>query len=984
MARALLIAEKPSQRRIIESVYLKHRARFTDDITFVEQRGHLVTLKLPDEICSGTRAGWDSLPFAPEEHGGWQYKVIEEKKTGNYKTAGERYRIIKNELHGGRYDYVIHAGDPDQEGELLVNLVLSFAGNRLPVKRFWTNDLTENAVLDALLNLRDEASDPLLRNLLDAAYVRQHSDYRFGMNLSRAASIRMNGRAALGRVKTPVLSIVCEREEAVRNFVPSTHYGIKAVYGDGNCGIMHENSVLPEEGENFGTMAVFETRQEAEQKINSLAGKAVVKKYTEKTVNTKPPKLFKLSSIQVEAGKMGYSADTVLSAIQSLYDQGFLSYPRTGCELLSSRENFRAFLDSAASVPELVPYISAITDNDIARIKADKKWVDDRAIQDEGHTALRPTESVPCISRMTPVEKDIYTAICRRFVSIFLPPLVQTKKHMEAEVDGNVFISSATQTVNPGYTDIYQTKLPSSDMPLYATGDFLPVASYEITEHKAVCPCRFTSADLVAACENPARYLDDMSLKSLGKRLKIGTDATRTAIINTLLEKDGYLKTEKKGKKEYIVPTEKGTAIIKNLRGCAITKVDMTGCWEEKLDLVRHGKLSRDTLEEEMKTEVARMVEEIKNRPMSPLPGEPRTVGTCPLCGRPVISGKKSFFCSGFRDGCTFGLPASILGASLTRDDFRVLVNGGSIEKLLKKDGKQWTQKMKLDEKHALAFEEEERVETPYTCPVCRKMLYRVKRGYLCSGHDRNRENSCRFFLPFEIAGKKLSQNSMDDLLAGKQTETVKGFMSKKGKKFDAALAVRDGNVTFVFPEPVRTGLPCPVCQKELLLDSYGYTCPDHRKDGGCVFSGIPKEICKRKTSTETVEKLLSSGRTGEIDGFVSKKGKKFSASLVLENGKLSFDFNGSTSRTKPGSQNCPCCGHGMTESEKCIWCSCGFHLYRNMSGKKLPESTIHELLSSGSTSGPVYGFKSKKGKNFSARLYVDKKEKLVKFFFDN
>lgn len=981
MAKALLIAEKPSQRRIIEAVYKKYRSSFCDEITFVEQRGHLVTLKLPDEICPEDKRGWESLPYVPEDHGGWQYKVIEEKKTGNFKTARERYATIKKELDTGGYDYVIHAGDPDQEGELLVNLVLTFAQNSLPVKRFWTNDMTEKAVLNALLNLRDEATDPVLINLLAAAYVRQHSDYRFGMNLSRAASLQMDGRAAVGRVKTPVLSIVCKREDAIKRFVPSTRYGIKAVYSDGVCGIMHDNGASMEKGENDNTVSLFESRQDADSVINTLKKEAVVTTYTEKTVKTKPPRLFKLSSIQVEAGKLGYSADTVLAAIQSLYDQGFLSYPRTGCDLLSSQEDFKAFLNSAAAVPELKPFISAITDDDIKRVKADKRWVDDEAIQNEGHTALRPTESSPCISALDSVEKDIYTAICRRFVSIFLPPLVQVKKYMEAEAGGNVFVSSAKLTVSNGYTDIYQTVL-SSDMPHYTRGDVLSVASYETTEHRAVCPQRFTSADLIAACENPAKYLDDTSLRSLGKRFKIGTDATRTAIINTLIKKDGYLKIEKTKKKEYIVPTEKGAAIIQNLDGCAITKVDMTGFWEEKLDFVRHGKLSPDTLEDEMKLEVAQMVDEIKNRRMSKLPGSSPEAGTCPLCGLPVISGQKSFFCSGFRNGCTFGFPSGILGAVLTEKDFQVLINGGTIEKVLKKEGKQWEQRMKLDENYALTFVEEERLETEYSCPVCEKMLFKVKRGLLCSGYERNNKNSCRFFLPWEMAGKKLPEKCIDDLLAGKQTETIKGFLSKKGISFDAALAVKDKTVTYVFPEPVQTNLTCPVCRKKLLSGNYGYICPDHKKDSsGCVFSGIPKEICKKKISPETAQKLLDSGKTDEMDGFISKSGKKFSASLILENGKVSFDFNGAT---QPSIWNCPCCGYRMKESEKCIWCACGFRLYREMAGKKLPESTVQEILSSGSTSGPVYGFKSKKKKPFSARLYVDKKEKQVKFSFDN
>ena len=234
MLKMLLIAEKPDLMRQIETVYNSHRSEIPYEITFVSQRGHLVTLKQPDEIDEDLKVwNWESLPIHPEKHGGWQYKVIQEKKTGKFLTAQERFAQIKKEIHSGNYDGIINAGDPDQEGELLIRIVLRYAGNTLPVKRFWTNDLTEKAIVDALKNLKDDDKDPMLTNLLAAAYGRQHSDYRFGMNLSRAATLKMNRTISCGRVETPILAIVCRRENEIRNFVPSTSYGIKAEYKEG-------------------------------------------------------------------------------------------------------------------------------------------------------------------------------------------------------------------------------------------------------------------------------------------------------------------------------------------------------------------------------------------------------------------------------------------------------------------------------------------------------------------------------------------------------------------------------------------------------------------------------------------------------------------------------------------------------------------------------------------------------------------------------
>lgn len=984
MAKALLIAEKPSLRRTIESVYNRNRSLFADDITFAEQRGHLVTLKLPSEVEPNLPRDWSSLPFHPEEHGGWQYKVIQEKKVGNYLTAQERFDIIKNELQSGVYDYIIHAGDPEQEGQLLIELVLRFIGNKLPVKRFWSNATTDSEVIHALQNLRDCATDPQLIHLLDAAYARQHSDYRFGMNLSSAASLKMNGRAAIGRVKTPILAIVCQRENAIRNYVPCTTYGIKAVYSNGVEGILCEES---EESEN-GKAIIFDAEAEAKSFIATLSNKATVISFTEKNEKSYAPKLYKLSKAQLEADKMGYNANEVLDIIQSLYDKGYLSYPRTGCDLLSSTEDLRAFLNSASVIPELAPYASAISDSTIEAIKKNKRYVDDVAIQQEGHTALRPTEKAVNLSDLTKAEKDIYTMICTRFVSIFLPPLVQKKIKLLTDIEGNLFVSNGKELIDPGYTVLYGTNFSNVPIPAQMAGDVLDVSAYDTTQHNSTCPSRFTSGELADLCESPAKYLDDMSLKSLGKRLRIGTDATRTQIIQTLIEKDHYLEIKKSKNKEYLVPTAMGEEIINNLGDCAITKVDMSGHWEERLQEVRLGNLSLDDLEQEMRLEVERLIDEIRNKPMTPLSTGygSNTIGICPLCGGNVISGKKSFFCSAYKEkGCSFGFVKKLLGATISDNEGKKLMSGEVIVKKLTKDGRTWEQKLRLNDAHELEFVKEQRVATAYTCPSCGGTMMENDKNLICSNFNMDDESACHFYIPKDICGYHLKEKDLKLLFENGRTEVISGFVSKSKKKFDAALKMEDGKVEFDFPKPQKSGLQCPVCGKELLDTSYGYVCEDHNKDGsGCKFSGIPKQLCQKSIDKNLAKKLLTGKKTEILTGFKSKKGKSFSAALILSDGELSFDFgqSASTSASRPSSYTCPCCGLGMTENNLSVSCSCGFALWKKVAGKQLSETEIKEILTNGSTSGPVFGFKSKKGKAFHARLYVDKKEKNVSFDF--
>lgn len=985
MAKALFIAEKSSLRKSVEAAYQKHRSEFADEIIFSEMSGHLVTLKLPSEIEPNLPRDWSSIPFLPEEHGGWQYKVIEEKNSKYKTTAMDRFKTIKDLLDNNQFDYIIHAGDSDQEGELLVNLLLSYLNNALPVKRYWANTTVEAEIVDALKNLRDEATDTMLINLLKAGYARQHTDYRFGMNLSSAGSIKMNGRAAIGRVKTVMLHIICQREEAIRNFIPSTNYGVKVLYACGAEGVLRDDSSGSDkdDDENSG-ITLFADKKDAQNWITSLTGKnGIVLTYDVSTVETKPPRLFKMSRAQVRAGKLGYSTEETAETIQHLYEMGFMSYPRTSCDLLGSGEDFRALLDSAAVIPELEPFVKMISDDDIERVKRDKRWVNDKAIKEEGHTALCPTVNHVDLNSLSVRERNIYTMICKQFVSIFLPPVVQEKTRMTVNIDGSIFTSTGKKLLNDGYSKIFGTSYVDTLIPLMAVGDPIDVSGYEITEHTTSSPSHLSDTDLVGLCESPAKYLEDLSLKSLGKRLHIGTDATRTEVIKTLVNKDKYLEFKKSGKKEYLSPTAVGQALDENLCNCSISKVDVTGHLEEKLDMVRHGTLSFDDMEKESVNVMMQMLDEIKNATMKPLPANENTVGTCPKCGKKIIGGKKVFFCTGYSDGCDFVIGKTILGANITATDVKSLLSGKEISKNVEKDGRKWTQQLRLNETHELEFVRDVRKATSYVCPLCGGTLLESKKNLLCSNYKHNDENSCHFYIPKEVCGVPLLEADIQSLIQTGKTRIIKGFTGKSKKKFDAALEIKDGKIEFKFPEAKKSGLQCPECQAELLEMQYGFICPNHKKDdeSSCKFSGIPHEICGKKMDISLVKRLLTDKKTALLSGFVSKKGKAFKAALVLNEGKIELKFDQGAAPVA-SMYHCPCCGMGMTENDTFIKCNCGFTLWKTMAKKKLSETEIKEIITNGSTSGPIYGFKSKKGKSFNARVYVDKSEKSVKFDF--
>ena len=764
--RALLIAEKPSLRRTIEAVYKKYIKEIPYEIDFMDQRGHLLTLVLPDEMDAGLKKwSWSTLPIEPERLGGWRYKVIAERKTGNFLTSAERYEAIKKKLQTVQYDFIINAGDPDQEGELLIRIVLAELKKelnlKLPVKRFWSNDTTEPKVLEALKNLRDDDSDPMLVNLLKAAYARQHSDYRVGMNISRAATLKMNTRVACGRVKTPIMAIVCRRELEILNFVPSTVYGVKVKYAEGFEGQLSEPGVLndskaktsamsaggtndikenaaaakssskkrtakssdsdsksgeQEDKEEGAGLIWFDTKEEAENLIKTLSGPGKVVKYQSRKQETQPPKLYKLATLQIAAGKLGYSSAKTLEIVQSLYEKGYVSYPRTDCEYISSNEKLYDLLRSCMSVPGLDEYIKTITNGAIKKVSTSNRWVNDKKLKEAGHSALIPTTYKPDFAKLTKEQQDIYRLICRQFTAIFLPPMVQKKVELIADISGQLFRSTGKTLIDEGYSKIFGTKTTDAMIPQHKAGDVLETESFELAEKTSSCPKRFTDADLIAVCEAPHRFLTDMSHKALGRALKIGTSATRASIIEELITRDKYLQRHKEKKTEYIIPTDEGMHIYERLKDRKICQVDMTAEWEEQLELIRAGELGQDEFEEKMRSDVRTMIEDIRSLNLnanaserSALPqgagnviakdgrtgraaatvnrgssmrqaASPgyRIVGKCPECGGSILSGPKGFFCSNYKKGCGVGAYKS------TGPDNKYMVSDAEFARLLK------------------------------------------------------------------------------------------------------------------------------------------------------------------------------------------------------------------------------------------------------------------------------------------------------------
>jgi len=879
MQKALLIAEKPSLMKTIEAVYNKHKSSVPYDITFTSQAGHLYRLLYPAEMDEEQKQwGWDKIPFFPDEHGGFKYTPIVEKAGGaKYKLPQQYLKEIKDELKSGVYDVVINAGDPDQEGELLIRETLEELHNKLPVLRFWSNDLTEMKVLDALQNLLDDDNDPMLINLLSAAKARQHSDYIVGMNVTEAATLKLGGRTAVGRVKTPIQAIVCKRELEIKNFKPKTVYGVKAVYTEGFEGQYYNAPVTAEEGddekEDTG-LVYFDTKDEADEFINSLSGPATVTKFETKRVKTYAPKLFKLATAQIAAGKFGYDSAKTLAIIQSLYEAKVLSYPRTDCEYLSSSEDYGAMLKSAAADPELAPFVAKIPSSVISSFSSNKRYVSDAKLKDSGHSALVPTTNTPDFGSLSKEQKDIFHIVARQFVAAFLPPLEQDKTLLLADVNGNCFKSTGKTLVSKGYTELTGSNFTDMEIPKHVNGDSLDIDKFDIAGKTSQCPKRFKDADLIAVCENPVKYLEDESLKKLGKKkLSIGTPATRSGIIQTLITRDKYLG---KMKGDYIIPTETGMGIYENLRTFDICKVDMTALWEEKLELIRSGKETREEMESGMKDFVRNMMNAIKDSDISTVSFAGKSkepLGKCPLCGGDILEGNKGFYCSNWNNseyakapgdkGCKFGIFKKVTGDSgLTAADASKLLRGAVIKKKLKKGTNTWEQELSLDMATGkiifVGSENRPKAEAIGTCPKCGKRLMEGSKGFYCEDFK-----GCGFGGFKDLGSRLVTAEEYSALAAG---------VFVKGLTMD--------------PETGAVGLTnnfkCPVCGKPLTRSGKTIYC-------SCGFK-LWTNICQHELTDDDIDKLLKGESVGPYV-MMSKKGKTFNACITLNGDKTGTEL---------------------------------------------------------------------------------------------
>ena len=629
--KSLVIAEKPSVGRNIARVLgcsqKGNGSLEGKNYVVTWALGHLVTLADPEDYDKKyTKWEMNTLPMMPES-----MKLVVIRQTA------KQYQAVKTQLFRKDIGDVIIATDAGREGELVARWILEKSQCHKPIRRLWISSVTDKAIKEGFASLRDgRAYD----NLYRAAAARAEADWLVGMNGTRALTCKYNAQLSCGRVQTPTLAIVASREEEIRSFQPKEYYGLTIQAGD-VLWTWRENK-----SKSFRTFHREQAEKAAEKASQGvLTVTDVMKKPSKKSA----PGLYDLTTLQREANqKYGFSPKETLNIMQRLYENHkVLTYPRTDSKYIGSDivPTIRERLKACGTGP--YRKLAAAVVN--RAVKADKSFVDDRKVTD--HHAIIPTEQFVQLEHMTNEERKIYDMVVRRFLSVLYPPYECEQVVLEGTVAGESFVARGSVVKALGWKEVYEggiwdeeeeqeNTLKEQRLPEHREGERLKIEKVNQTVGKTKPPARFTEATLLAAMENPVKYMenrDSKAAKTLGETGGLGTVATRADIMEKLFH---TFLLEKKGNEVHI--TSKAKQLLE-LVPEDLRKPELTAGWEMKLSDIADGKLRQDTFLKEIRSYTSQLVEEIKTG-QGTFRHDNMTNKVCPQCGKRLlaVNGKNS------------------------------------------------------------------------------------------------------------------------------------------------------------------------------------------------------------------------------------------------------------------------------------------------------------------------------------------------------
>jgi len=720
--KTLVVAEKPSVARdladALPGTFENEESYYEGDeyiVTFAV--GHLVQLVDP-EVYDEKLKKWRmaDLPIVPEEF----------KLAPRDAKAKKQLKVIHKLMKRDDVDRLINACDAGREGELIFAYIYETSGVDKPVQRLWVNSMTKQAIREGFEKLRPgEELEPLEA----AARSRSEADWLIGMNATRAATIRgrawVGGVVSLGRVQTPTLAMMVQREREIQAFTPEPYRLVRARFDPRYEGMWFEG----DETRIFGDLS------RAEQIVDKVTGKdGTVEKMEQKEQSERPPLLYDLTSLQRDANRrFGFSARRTLQAAQSLYeDKKAITYPRTSSRYLSgdlvpqlkpTAETLVPIGDYAAGAR----YVLALDQLPLQRVVNDAR-VDD-------HHAIIPTDVEHEIDRFSPDERRIFDLVARRFLAVFHPAARYQRTEVITNVEEERFRTRGKITLEPGWRGVYGLESDldkqsgktadedsadeSAELPKLEQGQTVRCVKAEFEDKQTKPPPRYTEATLLSAMETAGKRIDDEELREAMKDSGLGTPATRAETIEVLIRRE-YI--ERAGKD--LQPTPKGLQVITMLEKHPLTSPELTGEWEKRLADIEHGSGDRKEFIDGIVDLTTQTVEQIAALDKEKLRPERVELGPCPRCGAEtgeiIRENSRAYGCTSWKSreepGCGYVIWKRVAGRTITPEIARQLIENGRTNDVISgfrsRAGKPFRARLVLNDEGKVEFDFPARAQT--------------------------------------------------------------------------------------------------------------------------------------------------------------------------------------------------------------------------------------------------------------------------------
>ena len=834
----VIVCEKPSVARDVATALFGRAAKKAGDfwqgpdgdvVAFAV--GHLLEQVDPDQYDERFKKWrYEDLPILPEE---FRYKARDAR-------SKKQLSALHKVMGAAGVDLIVNACDAGREGELIFKLILQAAPKKvreLPVKRAWFSSMTAKAIREAFDHLRD---DTQMQPLEQAARARSEADWLVGMNATRAATTRAGSIRkvlSIGRVQTPTLALIVGRDRAIDAFVPEDFWEVEGTFvAEGGAtykGLWHT-----------GATTRMKTAAEAEAVVNAVRGRSgVVASLETKPQVEQPPLLYDLTTLQREAnGRFGFSAQRTLSAAQALYDQyKLLTYPRTNSRYLSGdivaqlKPTASAVGAAAAVYADAARYVLGLEKLPLGRVVNDAKVTD--------HHAIIPTEGDHDIAGLGRDEARIYDMVARRFLAAFHPAARFERTVVETEVEGHAFRSRGKVMIEAGWRAVYGEQADETpakaeaaeqgaaeeereqSLPALTKGAAVDCPEAESLAKRTKPPARYSEGTLLRAMETAGRLVDDDEAAEAMKDAGLGTPATRAATIERLVDAD-YIEREGRA----LRATSKGVGLITMLGDHVLTRPELTGSWEQRLNRIERSEDTHDAFRTDVESFTRDVVSWFADKERADLRVERKVLAPCPTpgCEGQIVEYPKSYGCNTYKGkddpGCGYTLWKTNNGKTLALEEALEHIAAGRSSKDIQGER-----------------------ETLGTCPTpdCGGDIIERSRSYGCTSWKSRTETGCGF-----VIWKKVRGGPEVDL------ETARAMVAR--------------GETNAAPAPSKEPVgDCPTvgCGGQIVENSRAYGCTSwkSRKNPGCGFVIWKRDKGHDVTREEAAERIAAAHAAGGV-----------------------------------------------------------------------------------------------------------------------